>query len=913
MRWRFFTGSEVFLDFLYNIIIYPIVQIIEFVFVFTQKVFYETGFSVIAVSLAVSVLCLPLYNVAEKWQKIERDVQKKLKPKIDKIKAVFKGDEQYMILSTYYRQNNYHPVYALRNTFSLLIQIPFFIAAYSYLSHLDALKGVDFLFIADMGAPDAVIKMNGASVNLLPILMTVINLASAAVYTKGFAFKEKAQLYVMAALFLILLYNSPAGLVLYWTCNNIFSLFKNCVSKLNIPKYILRYMVAAIMFLLNGYILFFHNGSLSKRLIVICIISFFLLLILFINPLKKFFNKHVSKLILPGGVLEKKRTFIGSALILFLLSGLAAPSALISSSVAEFMFIPPYSSPLPFIGATMLKSAGFFLVWCAAVYFFFSKKVKIAITLVFLFLTPAALICVFAFPGNYGFITTTLIFSDVKNPSAALHILNMAAVLAAAALYIYIAASKLKIIFYSMQTIIIITLAAFGVGNVIKIQTEFSQTAALNNEEANVAENRIKPVYRLSKNGKNVIVIMLDRGISGYVPYIFEEKPELRESFAGFTYYPNCVSLGGYTLLGLPALFGGYEYAPNGMQEQSGRSLLEKYNEAMLVLPRLFTENGFSVTVTDPTYAGFSSSPDLSIYNEYPGIHAENLHGMFLPYWQEKHSSLELISISDLLKYNLIRFSFFKMSPTLLRIFIYDKGNWLSTKDFTEGNNEITRDTLDNYSMLEMLNEITVVDDSEKDVYVALTNDLTHEPAFLQPPDYIPSNVITNKGPSPFADEDHYHVNMASLIMLGKWFDYMKALGIYDNTRIIIASDHGWYHNTKLPYNFTLPNGSSLVMFNSLLMVKDFSSGEPDEIKTDYTFMTQADVPYLASVGLSDAVNPFTKASLFNDKKDWMTVCTAHEWKSPDRRVRIWNIDSNEWLRVCNNIFDPKNWEAVKK
>ena len=95
------------MNILYNIVIYPLVQIIEFVFVFAQKVFKETGVSIITVSAAVSVLCLPLYNIAENWQRIERDTQKKLKPGIDKIKAVFSGDERYMILSAYYRQNHY--------------------------------------------------------------------------------------------------------------------------------------------------------------------------------------------------------------------------------------------------------------------------------------------------------------------------------------------------------------------------------------------------------------------------------------------------------------------------------------------------------------------------------------------------------------------------------------------------------------------------------------------------------------------------------------------------------------------------------------------------------------------------------------------------------------------------------------
>ncbi|MDR0879031.1 MAG: YidC/Oxa1 family membrane protein insertase, partial [Treponema sp.] len=142
-------------DLLYNIIIFPLVQIIELVYLFVFRVFRNPGISIFGVSIAVSVFTLPLYFIAEKWQILERETQKCLAPKIAKIKGVFKGDEQYMVLSTYYRQNRYHPVYALRSTLGLLIQIPFFIAAYSYLTHLDVLKGMSFGVIDDLGSPDA--------------------------------------------------------------------------------------------------------------------------------------------------------------------------------------------------------------------------------------------------------------------------------------------------------------------------------------------------------------------------------------------------------------------------------------------------------------------------------------------------------------------------------------------------------------------------------------------------------------------------------------------------------------------------------------------------------------------------------------------------------------------------------------
>ena len=255
-------------DVLYTVILYPLVQVIEIAFMLFDKLFGNTGIAIMGVSFVVTVLCLPLYIVAEKWQQLERDTQRRLKPGVDRIKAAFKGDEQYMILSTYYRQNHYHPMMALRSSFGLLIQVPFFMAAYSCLSSLPALQGQSFLFIRDMGAPDALFSVGGFAVNVLPIAMTVINIVAGMIYTKGFPFKEKAQVYGMALLFLVLLYNSPAGLVLYWTMNNVFSLVKNIFYKLKHPVWVLYILMCAGIILADIYILFIYGGSASmtKRL-----------------------------------------------------------------------------------------------------------------------------------------------------------------------------------------------------------------------------------------------------------------------------------------------------------------------------------------------------------------------------------------------------------------------------------------------------------------------------------------------------------------------------------------------------------------------------------------------------------------------------------------------------------------------
>lgn len=231
---------------LYQIFITPLVQLTEFFYSLFFEVTGNQGIAVIGLSFVVTIFTLPLYMVAEQWQETERNIQKKLKPGVERIKSTFKGDEQYMVLSTFYRENHYHPIYALRSSFSLLIQIPFFIAAYNFLSNLEPLKNYSFLFIKSFGEPDATFHIGSFAVNVLPIAMTIINCVAGFIYSKGHPLSEKIQIYACAAVFLLLLYNSPAGLVVYWTMNNILSLVKNIFYKIKNPKKVL-YLIACIL------------------------------------------------------------------------------------------------------------------------------------------------------------------------------------------------------------------------------------------------------------------------------------------------------------------------------------------------------------------------------------------------------------------------------------------------------------------------------------------------------------------------------------------------------------------------------------------------------------------------------------------------------------------------------------------
>lgn len=211
------------------IFIFPLRFLMDLVLRGSVAITGSVGGSILVLSIIVNTALLPLYYLAEKWQNRERDIQRAMAPDLAAIKQSSTGEDRYNRTAALYKEHGYHPVKSLRTSFGFLIQVPFFIAAYTLLSHNPLLEGVPFLFLKDLGAVDGIIGIGSLSINLMPILMTVFNLISSSVYAKNLTKGEKAKLGFVALLFLVLLYNSPSGLVLYWTLNNIYSLVKNLI------------------------------------------------------------------------------------------------------------------------------------------------------------------------------------------------------------------------------------------------------------------------------------------------------------------------------------------------------------------------------------------------------------------------------------------------------------------------------------------------------------------------------------------------------------------------------------------------------------------------------------------------------------------------------------------------------------
>lgn len=210
---------------------------------FWQGVVGNWGLAIMLLSLSVKVLMWPLTWVAERWQADVNRQQSLLAPELAAIKQEFKGEEAHNRTLAAYRKHGISQFYTLKSLAGFLVQIPVFIAAFDMLGENFGLSGASFLWAQDLALTDRAVALPvmipffGGHLNLLPVLMTAFTILAARLQEDASLAAElrsaqRLRLYGMGALFFVLLYTFPAGMVLYWTTNNLLHLGKILISRL---------------------------------------------------------------------------------------------------------------------------------------------------------------------------------------------------------------------------------------------------------------------------------------------------------------------------------------------------------------------------------------------------------------------------------------------------------------------------------------------------------------------------------------------------------------------------------------------------------------------------------------------------------------------------------------------------------
>jgi len=532
------------------------------------------------------------------------------------------------------------------------------------------------------------------------------------------------------------------------------------------------------------------------------------------------------------------------------------------------------------------------------------KRIKLLLSLLFTSFGLMAWFYTYLLPGNYGVLDVTS-FTDPGR----LNVFRMGftkADVVLSALEILILAVALIVLlrwlineprkgFTAILLLNIISLSQ----TVIPLMTTEGITKVSSGTSAFLPDNTDQ-VFRMSPED-NRLIFMFDMFGADLIPQILEEYPELKEALDGFIWFPNTLSTGIVTYGSLPSILGGTEYTPHRVNQRGVSSLDEMYEEVYSRYPQYSDENGFEMTYVDPM---FYKSEDLA----KKGVNVTQSIN-YMEYWlsqSEEAASLDMSLEADDYTRIFTAVGLFKAMPHFLRPFIYLDGRWLM---MARGNMSL-KHTASFLGFLDLIDDFIHIEEGKK-VFKFFYNNLNHSPwsinEELEMDDsmetvFIRDPVYNVSKPS---NEGVYYTAARTLFEIASVLDKLEEMGIKDQTRIILVSDHGYtgVHRqwTDVPVIYAANNrvveGASRV--NCLLLVKDFNARGPLQI--DQRLMTIADVP-----ALIEPPSPWTEEDI--PRHDEVYVSFTHRLQEKNGPIKF-NIKND--FRVTGDPSDPENWHWI--
>lgn len=977
---------------LYEILIAPIEGVMQVVLSEIYEATASYGVSIFLLSLLINVVLLPLFQIAERWQEAERKIQKLLKPKLQEFRQAFSGEERHAMIQTLYRQVGYHPIYAMRSSFGLFLQMPFWIAAYHLLSHYQPLNGASLLVFADLGKPDRLLW----GWNLLPFVMTGLNMAAAFVYTKSLSRAEQIQSLVLATLFLVLLYGAPAGLLLYWTFNSLFSLLRIALldrtpiqdlapgeptiatsqsmpashfvvntrgnEKLNssntsglgpkaeasrrksIPFLDLPLMLRLVLFLM---VMAFQVSVHFDRFILVKRHTTNLMAIGASIVLLAYLSFAWSWMTYRGGrPLSLRLGHIVVVWVLFAAFGLVNVAWLMDSypgmhqarllgAILSLLFFTLFTSLLANIIAmvrSMPNSNSLFAVGMSFTAFslFVANPIELYVSssdfisgirgvvppLLIYFVTTVfalgvlyrvvdkatknalAVLSVFAAVSVIGYSAIGVKYAGrlsqfILSMPAALNRTEYETLAEIALLFILLGATSYVTIRHRQKVYYVLgaMLIASACATVVNV---YRGSGAAETAATQLPIDHTD-IIGFSREG-NVLIIMLDGFTGGYFQKVTDEAPDVLKEYEGFTWYPNTLAAGSDTYSAIAALAGGHRYLAHEIDSRNYESVGSAINEAYSVYASTFAPKGYQVTYVNPAYARGCDKLDKRIrcIHTMPyGTYYRNKEEPDAPLLQgDSHIPLMLTMISLL-----------KASPFFLKSSIYDGGDYLGANSTSARSAAANSFKAPAWGFLRILVRDRNVNATSK-TFKFLQLVIPHEPTALnhdckmQPEQ---SSVFTE--------------SVCALKEIGVLLAWMKETGIYDVTKIVVVSDHGWYVDNPMfarDFENSVPKGDGWIPIpgigQPLLLVKDFDA--KGDLHRSNTFLSNSDVPSIVCAA-AEGCNGVGPDPILNNVGERTLTFTITLYP-PDEEEKQARFRILERYEVNDNIFDPENWNRMQ-
>ena len=206
-----------------TIIAKPLFWVLEQV----HKVLGNWGWSIIGLTILLKLLFFPL--TAASYRSMAR--MKAVAPRLTALRERFKDDQAAMnaAMVEMYRKEKINP---LGGCLPIVIQIPVFIALYWVLLSSVELRGAPWLgWIHDLSAKDPYY--------ILPLIMTGTSFLQVKLNPTPPDPMQARLMWIMPLAFSVMFFMFPAGLVLYWLTNNIFSIAQQWFinKKMGVPEF----------------------------------------------------------------------------------------------------------------------------------------------------------------------------------------------------------------------------------------------------------------------------------------------------------------------------------------------------------------------------------------------------------------------------------------------------------------------------------------------------------------------------------------------------------------------------------------------------------------------------------------------------------------------------------------------------
>ena len=921
-----------------------------------DSVIGSLGWSLILLSFIISVVLSPLVRLAGRMVNRENEIVSVISPQIERIKRECSGEQQHRRIQNLYRRYSYSPFMALRKVMPLFIQLPALFITYYMLKDLAELKGTSFFILKDLSLEDNLI--NG--VNLLPILMTVFNLI-AAFTTPHFTKKDLMQVSTIAFLFFVLLYKQSSGLLLYWTTNNAILMFRNVylwfqtnkketgnlgfdIIFCNIANLVKsRYFVALCLYLFTlfsvnqiywGYYVDRYLGqdvnNTHKILIgIILTIPLICSLISFSCIRcrhKVFYGIFILQIV--------SIIFIG---LCFPREGIAALGALTIASFLIFAFSADYEKISTTLSKLRTKLSNTHLNWLSTGCFvyclfvllvdnplstyssspeeFFSVPLVKIMAAYWVVLISSALIFFFFVkfaPGIIKEFTLSVLFflAVIVFLYSKIVVLNYGAM----SLFRFHLpeALILKMIFSTIESIFLIGLFGFVLLNLSKITSHLTKTLCLLffvsvvsvgvnvvaiAKKHSVDREQVEDIFadakdlklQFSSNDNNVLIFLFDGFSGGVLPTVMNLNPEVGKSLKDFTWYKNTLSSGGSTVGSIPGMVGGHKYTVESIIKSKNDHVDDVMRDAYPVMPQAFEQRGYDTVWVNQPYAPLSL-PQLNLQR-----------------YSVKLEDFSKKNMNSFVGKMLLVLSVFKSVPLFKKEFIYNGGRWHFLND-TSSLRVMNASKFADIDFLEQLPSIPII----------VQENPTYTFVYLSPP-HAPWVVTKYDGTESDSDDPYVNESRYCLEQFGQLMESMKEAGVYDNTLVMIVSDHGWMRAPDVKHEMFSPSFCASMagrspsdrmkpgLLHALLLVK-----QPHEsfncMRESDVLASTSDVPSIVCevIGGCAGVRP----NLLKMKGERELIYSFVSFKIWTEKGHFGDYLKEQWS-VKNSIFDEKNWRKI--